>query len=133
MLFDRTMVESPNYTFCDSHIESIYYLFVAYRHVQPLWSSLEQMLDNTLTDEEKLLECYSSLTNKQYDSMSHVTILVKYYIHICRMKKNIPCPKVLKRRILYSQFIESEIAKKKSKEEQHDRKWNFFLECFSTG
>ena len=82
MLFDRTMVESPNCTFCDSHIESIYHLFVACRHVQPLWSSLEQMLDKTLTDEEKLLGCYSSLTNKQYDVMSHVIILVKYYIHI---------------------------------------------------
>ena len=131
MLFDRKMIESPNCSFCEDHPETIYHLFIACRHVRPLWSNLEQMLEVSLNDQEKLLGCFSSMTNKKFDVISHVTILVKYYIHICRINKNTPCPKVLKRRIIYSQFIKSEIAKKKNKEELHDRKWNPFLECFS--
>ena len=71
------------------------------------------------------------MANKKYDVVSHITILVKYYIHICRIKGTIPCSKILKRRILYAQFLESEIAKKKSKHEEHDKKWNLFLENFS--
>ena len=37
----------------------------------------------------------------------------------------------VKTQILYSQFLESQIAKKKNKMEQHDEKWNTFLENFS--
>ena len=72
------------------------------------------------------------MANKQYDVISHITILVKYYIHMCRIKGSLPCSKVLKRRILYSQFLEAEIAKRKNKEEEHDKKWNLFLENFSS-
>ena len=51
--------------------------------------------------------------NKRDTVTSHITIIVKYYIHICRIKKQIPCTGVLRRRILYSQFLESQITKKK--------------------
>ena len=134
MLFrnNKDIVESPNCSFCKDAIETQYHIFIECKYVKPLWSAIETVIDQKLNDTEKMLGCYLSMTNKKYDVVSHITILVKYYIHICRLQGNIPCPKVLKRRILYSQFLESEIAKKKNKEEEHDKKWNRFLENFSS-
>ena len=134
MLFrnNRGIVESPNCTFCKEVLETQYHIFIECKHVKPLWYDIEAILDNKLSDTEKMLGCLSSMANKKYDVVSHITILVKYYIHICRINGNIPCSKVLKRRILYSQFLESEIARKKNKEEEHDKKWNSFLENFSS-
>ena len=129
---NREIVESPNCTFCKEYVETQNHIFIECKHVKPLWSAIEAILGNKLNDTEKMLGCFSSMMNKKYDVVSHITILVKYYIHICRIKGNIPCSKVLKRRILYSQFLESEIAKKKNKQEEHDRKWNTFLENFSS-
>ena len=80
------------------------------------------MLSNDLT---------ALTANKRDTATSHIAIIVKYYIHIRRINKQIPCTRVLRRRILYSQFLESQIAKKKNKMEQHDEKWNTFLENFS--
>ena len=134
MLFrnNRGIVESPNCTFCKKALETQYHIFIECKHVKPLLSEIEAIFDQRLSDTEKMLGCFSSMANKKYDVVSHITILVKYYIHIFRIKGNIPCSKILKRRILYSQFLESEIAKKKNKEEEHDKKWNLFLENFST-
>ena len=128
---NRDIVDSPNCTFCKDYTENQYHLFIECRHVQPLWADIQNIIGQKLSDTEKMLGCFLTMTNKKYDVISHITILVKYYIHICRIKGVIPCSKVLKRRILYSQFLESEIAKKKGKEEDHDKKWNKFLESFS--
>ena len=128
---DRGIVESPNCTFCREHIETQNHIFIECKYVKPLWSDIEAILAKKLNDTEKMLGCILTMTNKRYDVVSHITILVKYYIHICRIKGTIPYSKVLKRRILYSQFLESEIAKKKGREEDHDKKWNIFLENFS--
>ena len=129
---NKEVVESPNCTFCKEYVETQNHIFIECRHVKPLWSAIEAMIGEKLSDTDKMLGCLSSMMNKKYDVVSHITILVKYYIHICRIKANLPCSKVLKRRILYSQFLEAEIARKKNKEEEHDRKWNTFLENFSS-
>ena len=129
---NQGIVESPNCTFCREHIETQHHIFIECRHVKPLWTDIEIILDQKLSDTDKMLGCFLTMANKKYDVISHITILVKYYIHICRIKGTVPCSKVLKRRILYSQFLESEIAKKKGKNEEHDKKWNLFLENFSS-
>ena len=133
MLFDRNMVDSPLCSFCKEHTETLLHLFVNCDHVKPLWLSIENMLDHKFGDSEKLFGCYSTMKDKTFDVLSHIAILLKYYIHTCRINKQLPSPKVLKRRILYSQFLESEIAKKRNKMVNHELKWNLFLENFSAG
>ena len=131
MLFDRNMIDSPLCTFCQRHNETLLHLFVSCKYVKPLWLSIENILEYNFNETEKLFGCFSTMKNKQFDVLSHITILLKYYVHICRLKDQIPSPKVLRRRILYSQFLESEIAKKRNKMENHDIKWGAFLENFS--
>ena len=126
MLFERKMVDSPLCTFCQAHTETLIHLFVSCSYVKPLWLSMENMLDYSFSEAEKLLGCFSTMKNKKFD------VLLKYYVHICRINNQKPSPKVLKRRILYSQFIESEIAKKRNKMDNHDLKWSSFLQNFSS-
>ena len=131
MLFERNMIESPLCSFCKEHTETLLHLFVECNHVKPLWLSMESILDHTFSEAEKLFGCFSTMKNKKFDVLSHITILLKYYIHICRINEQKPSPKVLKRRVLYSQFLESEIAKKRNKMDNHNLKWSVFLENFS--
>ena len=88
---NRNIVESPNCTFCNDYTENQYHLFIECKHVQPLWADLETILGQKLSDTEKMLGCFLTMTNKRYDVVSHITILVKYYIHICHIKGTIPC------------------------------------------
>ena len=130
MLYERKMLDSPLCTFCQRHNETLPHLFVSCDYVKPLWSSIEQIMGYKFKESEKLFGCFSTMKNKQFDVLSHITILLKYYVHICRINNKIPSQKVLRRRILYSQFLESEIAKKRNKMDNHDTKWSAFLENF---
>ena len=82
--------------------------------------------------------CTSITGSTPYCMKSEAVVVVATSFHLCLgrdkyiLEENHPCPSVqiFRKRILYSQFLESEIAKKRNKIELHDSKWMTTLENF---
>merc|ERR1712121_243373 len=130
MLLQKNVIDDDKCTFCEAYTESITHLFIDCLFTRKLWIELERITKHRFTNSEKLFGCYKNLNEFHFNAISNCTILLKYYIHICRIKNKTPLTQIFRKRILYSQFLESEIAKKKNKMEFHDSKWLTFLENF---
>ena len=122
------MVESNLFTFCDNDPETLEHLFIECPIVKPLWTALESVLSYQFAVTEKLFGCFQHINDKQFDILSHTVILLKYYIHICRIKKIKPQPHVMMKRIEYAHTIEESIAQKRGKVDRHHQKWSNLIE-----
>ena len=58
---------------------------------------------------------------------SLITILVKYYIHICRLNEKVPLPSVMLKRIDYVETLELKIAERNKRSITHFKKWEPYL------
>ena len=130
LLFQKNLIDDDSCTFCRENTESITHLFIDCPFTSKLWTELERITEYKFTNSEKLFGCFKNLNELHFKVISHCTILLKYYVHICRIKNTTPLTQIFRKRILYSQFLESEIAKKRDKTELHDNKWMRILENF---
>ena len=129
-LAEKNMIDHDTCTFCQRNTESLTHLFIDCPFTEKLWIELERITEYKFNNSEKLFGCFTSLSEQHFNVISHCTILLKYYVHICRIKNTVPSVQIFRKRILYSQFLESEIAKKRNKIELHDSKWMTTLEKF---
>ena len=118
-------------TFCKEEVETLRHIFIECKAVQPLWSQLEKHINYQFSDVEKIFGCFSKTNDRSFDIISHLTIIVKYYIHLCRLKKNTPHYQVLMKKITATESIEMKIAVKSNKINQHLKKWSNVITRFS--
>ena len=90
---------------------------------------MEDILDYEFSLAEKIVG-FESLWGKNA-IRNHLAILLKYYVHICRIFKKKPFVGVLVSRIKYNEKIENTIAQKKQLEMKHMMKWEEVLENIS--
>ena len=112
-------------------VETLRHIFIECKAVQPLWSQLEKHINYQFSDVEKIFGCFSKTNDRSFDIISHLTIIVKYYIHLCRLKKNTPHYQVLMKKITATESIEMKIAEKSNKINQHLKKWSNMITRFS--
>ena len=122
---------TPTCSFCNEAVETLIHLFVECPMVNHLWLCVENDLSISFGKSEKILGFYEHLDNRVFDIYSHITIIVKYYIHICRLKRSKLCYKVLVKQIASVETIEHRIAYKRGKLKQHSEKWATVIEKFS--
>ena len=126
------MIDSQLYTLCNSEPETLEHLFIECPVVKPLWTALEAILEYNFSVPEKLFGCFQHINDKHFDIISHLGILLKYYIHICRIKDKKPHPIVMMKRFEYAYNLEEEIAKKKGKVDRHHQKWSMVIDKIQT-
>ena len=80
---------------------------------------------------EKLLGCYGKTHLRNFDILSHLTILLKFYIHTCKHKKCKPHFSVFVKKIISTESTELKIATKNGKTKQHLDKWGETITKFS--
>ena len=134
-LYMVKMSDTPLCTFCKKETETIVHFFVECDIVKPLWVFLIKILNKshsiqTLTTCQKILGMYEKITETGFDIVNHLTITLKYYIHMCKHKHDKPDKAGLIERIKDIALIEKRIAKSKEKGDKHKKKWNMFLEEF---
>ena len=121
----------PQCTFCKKEIETLEHLFVTCEVIEPLWDTLERLIGYSFSPAQKLLGCYNEIGNRPFDIISHLTILLKHYIHICRLKKCKPLFTVFSKKVVTTESIEFRIAAKLGKATQHAAKWGNMVTKFS--
>ena len=123
-LEDGTLVEIlPECVFCKTEVETLEHLFIDCEHVNHLWIELENIVNYSYSRSEKFLGCYEKTHMRNFDILSHLTILLKYYIHTCKYKKCKPCFSVFTKKIITTESTELNIATRNSKIRQHLDKW----------
>ena len=118
--------ESPLCSFCNDHDETLKHLFIDCTFVKPLWNSLQSLLNYTFTDEEKLFGLYGKIDDNNCDLISHITIITKQCIHLCRCANSKPTFEQINAKIVEIENIEYKIALKNKKLERHLTKWKLF-------
>ena len=118
--------ESPRCSFCNDHDETLKHLFIDCKFVKPLWNSLQSLLNYTFTDEEKLFGLYEKIDDDNFDLISHITIITKQCIHLCRYANSKPTFEQINAKIVEIENIEYRIALKNKKLERHLIKWKLF-------
>ena len=73
---------------------------------------------------------YEKITETGFDIVNHLTITLKYYVHMWKHKHDKPDKAGFIERIKDTALIEKRIAKSKEKGDKHKKKWNMFLEEF---
>ena len=121
----------PKCTFCEMDIETLEHLFISCQYVNELWVKLENILNYSFSRVEKLLGCFEKTNIRSFDIFNHLTILLKYYIHTCRLKKSKPIFPVFQKRIITTETTELSIATKHGKIKQHLEKWGEIITHFS--
>ena len=120
--------ESPACSFCNASNETIVHLFIECSHVAPLWTFFHNIFQRiepigNLTNFQKLFGLHDKMREGNHDLINHIILTIKYYIHLCRTKKDKPIkPSLsgLKKRISYTEYLEKQIATKKQKLEAHE-------------
>ena len=64
--------------------------------------------------------------------INHVLTVIKYFIHLCRHKDSQPTVSGLKARILYTEYLERQIATRKNKLDYHDQKWQGLIDIINS-
>ena len=113
---------------CKSEVETLQHLFIQCRYVAPLWVELEKVLSYKFSDAEKLLGVFKEIGLRSFDIHSHAGIILKYYVHICRLNEIKPDIHLLNKRIRYTEFLEKSIAKRKGKLGKHYKKWRTYFD-----
>ena len=122
---------SPICTFCNEEVETLLHLFIECTSVKPIWQQLENHLQYSYTNSQKMFGCFENTHDRTFDILSHLTIITKYYIHKSRLKKKSPTYIALKREITSIESIELKIANKSNKIKQHLQKWGKIITLFS--
>ena len=115
--------DSSQCSFCKGQEESLRHLFIECEFVQPIWSDLHNLMNERFRDDEKLFGKYENINDKNYDLLSHLTIIVKQSIHASRIAYSLPSFDKVKSKIREVERIERQIALKNSKLELHLKKW----------
>ena len=128
------MSDTPLCAFCKKENETLAHFFVECESVRPLWDFLCKTLTKShsirpLNMAQKILGIYE-ITDTSYDIINHLTIVLKYYVHLCKHKNEKPNKAGLIEKIKDTAIIEKRIAKSRGKEDIHNKKWNMFLEIF---
>ena len=128
------MIDDPKCTFCKIETETLIHLFCECQCIQSLWAEVSDKMEKSifeyqmpLTNQIKIFGFYKHLSNPDYLVWSHISILLKYYIHMSRLDKKVPYIGVFKKRIKYVENLEYRIAKKNGKLIKHFRKWEPYL------
>ena len=119
--------ETSMCTFCNTEIETMAHLFGECSYVEPLWDELSDLLDHEFSIKDRIFGLYEYVGFRSYNIHSHAGIILKYYVHICRLNKVNPTVKVFKKRIAYNEFLERKIAQKRGKLGKHFKKWNSLI------
>ena len=128
-LYERKMTSDPPLcTFCKKEDETLEHLFIDCSYIRPLWIELERLISHKFSTQEKIFGCYNNINDKHFDVISHCSLLLKYYVHICRLNKQPPIKDLLTKRIVYTSDLELLIATKKNKADRHHQKWSTLLE-----
>ena len=115
------MIDESKCTFCGDEDETLIHLFSDCIHVKPLWNEIERRMQTslfeyeTLSIEYKLFGFYKHLSDQNYLVWSQTTVLLKNYIHICRINQNKPYVSMLIKRIEYIETLKLKIAEKNNK------------------
>ena len=72
------------------------------------------------------------INDKHFDVISHCSLLLRYYIHICRLNKQPPNTNLLIKRIIYTSDLELIIATKKKKTDRQHQKWSPFFDLIES-
>ena len=115
-------------TFCEAETETLSHLFGDCKFVIPLWNELNDLLDHKFSLKDMIFGLYEYIGFRSYYIHSHAGIILKYYVHICRLNKIKPSVNNFKKRLAYNEFLERKIAKKNGKLGKHFRKWNELME-----
>ena len=132
-LFDKNMIDDYKCTFCGEEDETLTHLFSDCIHVKPLWAEIDRRMQISVYDyenlalENKLFGFYKKISNQNYMIWSQITMLVKYYIHVCRINTKLPYVGVLIKRIEYVENLEFKIAENNNKLMKHYKKWEPYL------
>ena len=132
-LFDRKMISDPPLcTFCEKDDETLDHLFIDCSLIQPLWKELERILSHEFSRQEKIFGCFNDINDKHFDVISHCSLLLRYYIHICRLNKQPPNTNLLIKTIIYTSDLELLIATKKKKTDRHHQIWSPFFDLIES-
>ena len=127
------MIDDYKCTFCGEEDETLTHLFSDCIHVKPLWAEIGRRMQISVYDyenlalENKLFGFYKKISNQNYMIWSQITMLVKYYIHVCRINTKLPYVGVLIKRIEYVENLEFKIAENNNKLMKHYKKWEPYL------
>ena len=119
-------VKSASCTFCDEPSETLLHLFAQCPVLEPLWIEIQRILNRTFSHSQRILGTIES--DKDKNIQNHLMLILKYYIHICRIKIQVPAVIVLRKRILYNAKIEAEIASNLGLLDEHFAKWGDIIE-----
>ena len=119
-------VKSASCTFCDEPSETLLHLFAQCPVLEPLWIEIQRILNRTFSHSQRILGTIES--GKDKNIQNHLMLILKYYIHICRIKIQVPAVIVLRKRILYNAKIEAEIASNLGLLDEHFAKWGDIIE-----
>ena len=120
--------ETQNCSFCSLNVpESIEHLFIDCPKINPIWGTLNNMCNainfEALTKFEKIFGVREK-NLQNYNLINHMLLMIKYYIHICRIKIRQPSSNGLKAKIIEIESMERNIAIKKHKSVSHTSKWD---------
>ena len=88
-----------------------------------IWNDLQALLNEKLTDEQKLFGLYEKIDDTAYDLLSHITIITKQCVHASRMISSKPSYRQVLNKISEVENIEYQIAVRNAKLNLHLRKW----------
>jgi len=119
---------------CDGKIETLKHLFFECENLKVFWKKItSQFLKpfgvKSLNKENVIFGITPN--DKLYNVVNHIILEAKYYIHVCRLEKNIPVFTRLKNRLKITENIERHIAFKNNKMEKHEYKWHHFINYLS--
>lgn len=117
-------------SFCGTEIETLMHIFAKCDYVNPLWEMLEEIFTYRFSEEDRIFGVYKELGLRSFDILSHCGIILKYYVHLCRMNNFKPRVATLEKRILYNEMLEKQIATNKNRLGKHVRKWRSVLDYF---
>ena len=118
--------DSPNCVFCDKSEETIVHLFCECERVIPIWQSLLlKISQNNVQINGSNFEKMFGLSTDKF--ISYLFLLLKYYIHTCKFKNNLPSFALFKTFVKKQQDLEYLLAKKRNKLPAHFKKWRFTL------
>ena len=123
--------ESPRYSFCFTHLETVEHIFVTCPESKNLYFRIVHWLNNfgICLPEQKY--CNIILGVDEPPPVNHILSLHKIPIYKARESGLIPTLQHFKNVVEDTKFIEYKIALKQGKLEIHYNKWEKLLQCIT--
>lgn len=115
-------IDSSKCTFCKDQIETLVHLFAECKCIQPLWNEIEEIFNTKFSIAERILGKVND--SNFFISQNHLILIMKYYLHVSRIKQKNPSVFAFRKRITYNEKMEYEIALRSNKIEKHIKKWD---------